>query len=318
MERITVFDTSICSENVGDEIIMDCVYKQLRDIFKNTGFLKVPTHERISKISFLRMKKSKIGIVGGTNLLSMSMRYPINQWNIHLPQALKLKDTVLMGVGANNYSVKTDFYSKLVYKHALSKNYIHSVRDELTLRRMKELGITNVINTGCPTLWSLTKEFCETIPKKKAENVVCTFTDYGIDKEKDLYLTKILLENYKNVYCWIQGSNDYEYVKSLSDKFIFISPHLEDYDELLESNIELDFIGTRLHAGIRALQKGRRSIIISIDNRAREMGKDYSLPVLEREDISQLEQLIYSDFKTNIQINEKNINIWKQQFIDKE
>ena len=84
--------------------------------------------------------------------------------------------------------------------------------------------------------------------------------------------------------------------------------------KILESDLELDYIGTRLHAGIRAMQKRRRSIIISIDNRAREMGKDYNLNVIEREDIENLEEYLLSEFKTDIKLNLDNIKKWKEQF----
>jgi polysaccharide pyruvyl transferase WcaK-like protein len=40
-------------------------------------------------------------------------------------------------------------------------------------------------------------------------------------------------------------------------------------------------IGVRLHAGIRALQRGRQAVIVAIDNRAREMVRDFALPVVE-------------------------------------
>lgn len=314
MNRITVFNTSICTENVGDEIIMDCVKKQLREMFPRTMFLNVPTHEKITKISYLRMKKTKIGFVGGTNLLASNMLYPINQWNIHLWNTRHMNNVVLMGVGSQNYGDKINWYTKLVYKNALSPNYLHAVRDSYTESIMEKIGISNVINTGCPTLWSLTKEHCSKIPYKKAENVICTFTDYNKNIERDKALAEILFKNYNKVYCWIQGTQDYEYIKSISDKFILIDPHLEDYDKILTSDINLDYVGTRLHAGIRALQKGRRSIILSIDNRAREMGRDYNLNIIERDNIDNLEGYINSEFKTNIKLNLYNIQKWKNQF----
>lgn len=314
MNRITVFDTSVCTENVGDEIIMDCVKVQLREIFPQTMFLRVPTHEKISKISYMRMKKTNIGFVGGTNLLASNMRYPINQWNIHLWNTKHMNNVVLMGVGSQNYGDNINLYTKLVYKNALSSKYLHSVRDSYTEGIMRKIGINNVINTGCPTLWSLTKEHCQSIPTKKSKNVICTFTDYNKDIDRDKKLSEILLKNYENVYCWIQGSRDYEYIKSISDKFILIDPHLEEYDKILTSDIDLDFVGTRLHAGIRAMQKGRRSIILSVDNRAREMGRDYNLNVIERTDIDKLEEYINSEFKTEVKLNLDNINKWKAQF----
>lgn len=314
MNRITVFDTSVCTENIGDEIIMDCVKKQLRDMFPKTMFLRVPTHEKITRISYLRMEKNKVGFVGGTNLLASNMRYPINQWNIHIWNTRYLNDVVLMGVGSQNYGDKINLYTKLLYKKALSMNYLHSVRDSYTEKILKKIGIDNVINTGCPTLWSLTEEHCKDIPKMKSKNVICTFTDYNKDIERDKELANILFNNYERVYCWIQGSRDLEYISSISDKFILVEPHLEEYDKILNSDIELDYVGTRLHAGIRAMQKGRRSIILSIDNRAREMGKDYNLNIIEREDIDKLEEYINSNFKTDIKLNLENINKWKNQF----
>ena len=39
-------------------------------------------------------------------------------------------------------------------KKSLSSEYIHSTRDELTARYLRELG-HQAINTGCPTTWGL-------------------------------------------------------------------------------------------------------------------------------------------------------------------
>lgn len=314
MNRITIYDTSVCTENVGDEIIMDSVNRELRSLFKRTMFLKVPTHEKITKISYIKMRKTSLGIVGGSNLLAPNMRYPINQWNIHIWNTKHMNNVVLMGVGCQNYGDKINWYTRLLYKKALSENHIHSVRDSYTEEILRKIGIDNVINTGCPTLWNLTKDHCSKIPHKKSNNVICTFTDYNKDIDRDKKLADILFKNYDKVYCWIQGSEDYDYIKSISEKFILVDPHLESYDNILNSNIDLDYVGTRLHAGIRAMQKGRRSIILVIDNRAREMGKDYNLNIIERIDIDKLEEYINKDFKTDIKLNEKNIEIWKRQF----
>lgn len=314
MNRITVFDTSVCTENLGDEIIMDCVKRELRNMLPRTMFLNVPTHEKITKISYMRMKKTKLGFVGGTNLLASNMSYPINQWNIHLWNTKHMNNVVLMGVGSQNYGDKINLYTKLLYKKALSSNYFHAVRDSYTEKIMKKIGINNVINTGCPTLWALTKVHCNDIPTKKSKDVICTFTDYNKDIKKDKRLAEILFENYRNVYCWIQGSNDYEYILSISDKFKLIDPHLEDYDKILSSDLDLDYVGTRLHAGVRAMQKGRRSIILSIDNRAREMGSDYNLNVIERNNIENLDEYVKKEFKTDVKLNIENIEKWKSQF----
>lgn len=165
-------------------------------------------------------------------------------------------------------------------------------------------------------MWNLTKEFCQTIPKTKSESVVTTITDYDKDEKNDLLMLNILKNNYKNVYIWIQGQYDYDYLKTIInlDDFIIIPPSLEMLDRILINN-DVDYVGTRLHAGIRSLNMKKRSLVISIDNRARDIGEDTNLPVLERKKIEyDLENWINSEYITQINIPEKNIELWKKQF----
>lgn len=73
--------------------------------------------------------------------------------------------------------------------------------------------------------------------------------------------------------------------------------------------------GTRLHAGIHALNYKVRSIILAVDNRATEMGRDVNLPVIQRSEIGEkLESKINTDFTTDIRINQKNIRLFTEQF----
>lgn len=314
MKHITIMDTSIATRNLGDQIIMDSVNRHVKEIFYEDMILHVPTHDKIGKISVDIIKNSEITLVGGTNILN-GKRVPFKKsaWSITLLDTLKVKDLILMGTGWGAYQENTNLYSKLLYKGLLNKKYIHSVRDSYTEKKLKSLGFENVINTGCPTMWNLTKEHCRNIPKQKAKSVVCTFTDYSKDYKNDKKLAEILHNNYDKVYCWIQGSNDLQYVNTLSNKFIIVPPSLAKYDELLDNN-EIDYIGTRLHAGIRALQKKRRSIIVSIDNRAKEMGADFDLPIIERNEIDNLENVINNKLEININLNYDAINKWKEQF----
>ena len=89
---------------------------------------------------------------------------------------------------------------------------------------------------------------------------------------------------------------------------------LISYDKILEFK-DVDYVGTRLHAGIRALSKYHRTIVISIDNRAKNIGKDTGLPVIQREDIEiLLQKKIQSEFVTDIRMPMSNIEKWKKQF----
>ena len=92
-----------------------------------------------------------------------------------------------------------------------------------------------------------------------------------------------------------------------------MNPHLNDYDSFLDSH-DVDFIGTRLHGGIRALQKMKRTIIIGIDNRAIELNKDFNIPDLNQNEINNLGDYIESDIETDINIPKDNIAIFLSQF----
>ena len=72
----------------------------------------------------------------------------------------------------------------------------------------------------------------------------------------------------------------YEYlmqlVQNIKINLEIISPNLRSFDFILE-NEDIDYVGTRLHAGIRAVQKSVRTFIVTIDNRAKEISKDIYL-----------------------------------------
>ena len=84
------------------------------------------------------------------------------------------------------------------------------------------------------------------------------------------------------------------------NKIQVLPQSLEGYDNLLKSSDDLDYIGTRLHAGIRALQFKRKSIIVGIDNRSKEISKDINLPIINRKEMRKLNDLIYKDIETKI------------------
>lgn len=313
MKKVTIFDTSIATMNIGDQIIMDAVNKELSDIIDSNFVIRIPTHEKITEISIKKVKDSEWAFFGGTNAISSNMdRY--RQWKIGVKEALSFHNVILMGVGWWQYQDKPNAFTRFLLKNLLSKDYYHSVRDSYTYEKLKSIGMDNVINTGCPTTWCLTKEHCETIPEKKANKVITTLTDYYMDNEKDSQLLDTLTNYYEEVYLWVQGPGDYEYAKSLNKNVKFINPSLKSYDLFLSNNEDLDYVGTRLHAGIRAMQHKRRSIIIAVDNRAVEMGKDSNLNVIKRSEQDKLDSLINNNFKTEVKVNYEAVNKWRAQF----
>ena len=205
-------------------------------------------------------------------------------------------------MGWGEYQDACSDYSRMVYNMMLNPCLTHSVRDQYTLEKLQGAGIRNVINTGCPTTWALTPEFCKAIPTGKASDVVTTITDYRRDIERDNEMLRILSRSYDHVYLWLQGKCDEEYLHTLEipHNLTTIPASLAAYEEVLARG-GVDYVGTRLHAGIHALNYKIRSIILAVDNRATEMGRDVHLPVIQRNDVgSKLEAMIRSDFATEI------------------
>lgn len=320
---IAVYDTYCGSLNSGDAVIMDAVYGQSALLFPFEHKVAYPTHFPLSLRTIRKIKESQLIIVGGSNLLNskINLRSKKNQWAVGFLDALFLRDrAVLFGCGWGKYQQACNLKGKLLYNTILSKSYLHSVRDSYSEVKLREIGLTNVINTACPTLWMLNGSHCRTIPTQKADHVVFTLTDYRRHPEADANFVRLLLSSYEKAYFWIQGANDIAYLKSLIDpshldKIHLTGPSLAEYDQLLLDEHSLDYVGTRLHAGIRAMQKKRRSIIIGVDNRAIEKRDDFNLMVVERQHIAEkLPQAIYSPFDTKINLPIDNINTWRKQF----
>ena len=219
-----------------------------------------------------------------------------------------------MGVGFDSKDDSFDSYTRQLLRTILSKEGLHSVRDSFSESKLKSMGITNVLNTGCPTMWNLTPEHCAAVPVSKANNVVCAVTDYCRDKVNDKAMLDILLDSYEKVFLWLQGKDDLAYIRELgyADKLILVPSTLADYDSVLQQG-DLDYVGTRLHAGIRALNKGHRSLNISIDNRAECIGADTGLSIIKREDtIISLKDRLIGTIETQITLPWGNIALWKE------
>lgn len=313
--RISIFDTSVGSLNLGDQIIMEAVNNELASILPNAAVHRAPTHDFIGRYGRRYMSKSDLVFVGGTNLL-------FSYWSKLRPWKFKLRDmspmagkVIIMGSGWSTYSSSATPLAKFVYKKILNPAYAQSVRDNYSKKMLAEATNLDIVNTGCPTLWGLNQEHVKQIPDSLGTSVVTTLTDYSREPELDRLMLETLQARYNDVYFWPQGSGDKAYLTSLNVENIkILNPTLTAYDELLDTHPSLDFVGTRLHAGIRALQKKRRAIIISVDNRAKEMGSDCKLPVHPRESIRCLAEPDFSISPYEIQLNMDGIAKWRKQF----
>lgn len=316
MKKVVLFNPGVSSFNKGDEIISDAAVDHLRPFLEDKFVTNISTHTPLNLIYIKHIRNYDYKFVCGSNLLMGKMNGIFRQWDISLFSSIAANDAILVGVGWWQPNDSPNLYTKSLYRRILNKNLLHSVRDEYTKSMLKKIGITNVINTGCPTMWRFTPEFCKLLPQNKCDSVVFTLTDYMKDELRDRELINILKKNYENIYFWPQGEKDFDYLSELGcEKNInILRSTTAEYNSFL-CNHDCDYIGTRLHGGIRALQYKKRSMIISIDNRAREKKKDFNIPCIERSDLDSLESLfINSSYSTDIRIPIESINRWKAQF----
>lgn len=324
MDNILLLDTSIATDNIGDEIIMECTRKELMPILRNNFVRTLPTHVspfhwyqvwRKSN-ALMSFANSKYKFVGGSNILVPNLLTHYPQWNINLFNYQPLKGCILVGVGAGVGAERgSNWYTRYIYKHLLNSEYFHSARDERSKKYMEYLGV-KAINTGCVTMWMFTPEFCKKIPTKKADIVVFTLTSgYGASMKKDQCMIDILLKNYKEVYFFPQCVGDFQYLHKFKniERIKLLEASKIAYDEFLTNN-DTDYVGTRLHGGIYAMRHARRAIIVAIDERTRAINAKNNLNCVERNNIKEIEDMVNSDIETNITMDFENIKHWKSQF----
>lgn len=323
MKKVLILDTSIATQNIGDEIINDSIRMNWAELYDKNYICRYPTHtppyawwqQLIVSRKFNLLAKSDYKFLCGTNALYTNMMRPLPQWNIFPWNASFFKDTILLGVGSGVNSKHVNMYTKHLYKKVLSKKFIHSTRDEYTKYMLENLGY-RAINTGCPTLWGFTDDFCRKIPTTKSSKVLFTLTSYQPDIVNDKLMVDTLRNNYEELFFWPQTPTDLDYLCELGNfDVMIVTPNLCAYDKILNNN-DIDYIGNRLHGGIRALQHGCRSLIVAIDYRAVNMSKHYGLPIIERENIrSKLDSFINSSNETKIVgLDFEVIEKWKIQF----
>ncbi len=326
MRNIAIMDTSIMSFNIGDQIIMESARRELQQITKDAFVVNMPTHSplyhwyefSVKSEDGFRKKLNSIDLkfVCGTNLIEKNMMKRKNSWNINLLDTKFFNGFILVGAGTDGFARIANPYTKELYNNALSHKFIHSTRDEKTKIFLEDMGF-KAINTGCVTIWPLTKKHCSEIPIKKSDSVVFTITDYAQDARADQFMINILCKHYSNIFCWLQGIEDEAYLKTLNikykDKIKFIPSSLEAYNDFLCDN-DCDYIGTRLHAGIKAMQMKKRTIIVGVDNRAKDMFNTYNINLIERNNIGKLFEFINSEIVTEVAINENRIKKFLNQF----
>lgn len=196
-----LFEPGLSTDNLGDQIIVDGVKAAFKQIMDGAFIIEISTHMPIYNRHMKHCEKADLKIICGSNLLvgNLGSYLHFRQWPINLYTAQSLKSCVLVGVGAQKYGQHIGAYTAHIYKRILSSEFMHSVRDSFTEEQLRSVGINNVINTGCPTMWGMTSKKCSKVPSRKGKDVIFTLTDYKPDRKRDQYLIDVLRKEYEDI-----------------------------------------------------------------------------------------------------------------------
>lgn len=283
---------------------MQAVNDVVHELFPDARVFRLPSHEALSRRSYYFLRKSDLCLIGGTNVLASK------GWRLSWFDSIFLTNAICFGVTWGGVSTKLSFRERMLLRRVLDGHQIHSVRDRFTQHLLDRIGVVSV-STSCPTMWKLDSDHCSAIPQEKAKDAVFTLTAYRCQPTADRAMIETLQKHYRTLHFFPQMHGDYAYFHSLNVQGVhIIGQNLHSYDHLL-ANEELDYVGSRLHGGIRALQYKKRTLVIGIDHRSTEISKDTGFPVLHRTELNKLESWITDSVPTRINLPTENISNWK-------
>lgn len=310
---IFVFEPRVGSTNVGDAIIVEACVQEIMRLFPDAHLDSVSLHQPVARKQRRRMGEADLVVVAGSNMLNTRLASPVrlSRWQISLIDTLSVSDTVLMGVGWNKRSDQVNPLGAWILRRAVSSTTPHAVRDELTAHKLRDAGVSNAMVTSCPSLWGLSRG-SEGVPIEKGEDVVTTLNQNSVEPEWDRDLLRMLKKEYRRVFFWPQGHLDAGYLDHLGSEGVEILPAtLEAYDGLLECARSLDYVGLRVHGGVRALQKNRRAVVVSVDDRAFGLARSSGIPVVERGNLGETSEAIESSWHTQLHLPSGAISEWR-------
>lgn len=322
--NVLLFDTAIGTFNRGDDIILNSAEEALAPLIHQSYVMRLGTHiNNLNLYHYLRNSKKlqfvdecDYKFVLGTNLLTANVVRSIGQWAVGPLSKRLYKDSIMVGVGITKDNQKPTGLTKMFYKDILRRDIAHSVRDEQSKQMLESICDVKVINTGCPTLWGLTPDFCAGIPTQKATNVVFTVsgqTKYQ-NRERDQLLLSTVEQLYDKIYFWVQTYEDEPYFRSLQHtKDVQYVYSLKQYGDICDHG-DVDYVGTRLHGGVFAMQHGVRAVIVEIDHRAKGFREINNINTIPRERLEELSDYLQGTIQTKVHLREKEIKEWTSQF----
>jgi hypothetical protein len=274
MTRAALLDTSIDSNNDGDQIIVQSILERFPELH---NVPRLPTHRYLTNSEAAIAREQDVLIVTGTNILT-SRLWRDRQWKYklrHLPTMDR--KVVFLGVGWRQYQGKLLRRTRWTLDRMILQDLPIAARDQYTATKLIGEGY-DAVNTGCPTMWRLPTQL---VQLGQRDECVFTYTDYNPDPQRDEAVLEKLASLYACVHIWPQSEKDWRNLQSakLPANVYRLDRGVRALDKAI---VNRDYVGTRLHAGIRAAQAGSAAMVIAVDNRALEIARDTGFPAVDR------------------------------------
>jgi hypothetical protein len=293
-------------DNSGDLVIKGAIIKVLEKL--DIDFAWVPYSHPI--------KSGEVLILGGANILGNPRATTASIWRPKLSSLLNSKvriNAVSVGCGWWGYEDMVNRWNSRIMKRYYSSQFPHSVRDGFTAQKFKEIGLLNVMNTGCPSMYQHTS-FETNLP----DTAVITVTYYRPNIFRDKIWIEKTLSRFNRIYLFAQGLEDIKYFEKVcalisgkQQKIEVIDRDIENL-QMVINQTEAIHIGTRLHGNMFFLQNSLPSICLDVDNRTSEIKKSFNwLPIYELpEFLREIEKDTYK-YKVNSKFDE-NFDLYLQ------
>lgn len=306
---IVVVDPGLATRNTGDQIISQAVRREFIAPLRAIGadVETVPMHGELGAHQRRLLRMASDVVVCGTNLLSSHMRFR-NAWEWPRSDVeLARGKATFLGVGWWQYQrSRVDRISRR-WMSDLAGRHDWAVRDDYSAAKLTEAGVP-AVHVSCPTLWSQSEQL---LPGSQ-RRVVATVTDYNQNPDADRSLNELLSRHFEEVMYWPQGPGDERYLRGLLGPEVAL---VESSLEAFEAAITVPstaYVGLRLHGGIHALSMGAPTLILSIDNRAREISKSSGLRVLSRYAIREIAAMLQVGGCQQLAVPREAISAWKR------
>lgn len=304
--RLVWLDPSLENVNAGDEIIADSVSRNVPFADKA---VRLTTHRLLRRPELDAVRKGETVFVGGTNIINSRLLYdrqwPMPPWQV----AAMWHKLVFVGSGWWQYQRAPDRLTAHLFRAMSHPEIPHAVRDHYTAERFMDMGVPAIM-TGCPTMWGLDGVASQLSPGDGP--VVATITDYHLSPSEDMAWLRELGRVYSEVLVVGMGPGDepaFRKFGSIANTRWF---GVGTQGLAAARKHAKDFIGTRLHAAVRWLQMDGAALVLSVDNRAKEIGRDSGLPVVERGDLTGLQSMLSGIPKGRIAMPVDAIRAWNE------